>query len=453
MVKLAGPFSRLGPGRILVIGDFLLDAYTFGKARRISPEAPVPVVQVQNEEQRPGGAGNVVLNLISMGCQVTAVGRIGNDPWGAILMESLESEGVDVNGLFFQQGYPTPVKNRIIAENQQIVRIDNEQIVPIPELLEQQVIEKLPFLLKEVKVIAISDYGKGFLSRTLLSAVIELGRRHHIPIIADPKGIDFTKYAGSTIIKPNLSEAYAAAGLPMEAPLDQAARKVLQLSQSEILMVTRSEAGITLFDLQGLRQDFPVKIREVKDVTGAGDTVLAMFSCALANGLSIVEAAQLSNVAAGIAIERLGCARVTLAELARRLLEFDMANKVFDHEHLFALQKALCGRKLIVLGVSASQGLTSQIFKAIRQLSQHNDFDLLLYIKEQEPDAEFVNLLSSLHEIDFILVNGESLRQLCSEIVPEEVYEVKGSSLQKLTNAEAFFTLSHDINTTKSAKL
>lgn len=437
MVRLTGTFSQLGCSKVLVIGDFLLDTYTIGKARRISPEAPVAVLHVQREEHRPGGAGNVVLNLISMGCEVAAIGRVGNDAGGEILLKSLRDEKVDARGMVHQPAYPTPVKNRIIAENQQIVRVDHEQIISIPELLEQQVIDALPELLKGVKVIAISDYGKGFLTRTLLSAVIEQGRLRGIPVIADPKGSDFTKYSGSTVIKPNLSEAFAAAGLPADAPLEQVAARVLEQSRSQTLMVTRSEAGISIFHRDGSRHDFPVRAREVKDVTGAGDTVLAMLACAMANGLSIADAAQLSNIAAGIAIERFGCARISLSELARRLLEHDVVNKVFDHEHLFALQEALRGRKFALLGVTSGQGLTSRIFSSIRQLAQRDDWDLLIYVKDPNPNEEFISLLASLHDVDFILVNGENLRSLCKRIAPDEVYEVEGNAFQKLNNAAA----------------
>lgn len=437
MVRLTGTISRLGSAKVLVIGDLLLDTYTVGKARRISPEAPVAVVQVNHEEHRPGGAGNVILNLVSMGAKVIAIGRIGQDANGELLLKAFAEEHVDTRGLVVQHGYPTPVKNRIIAENQQIVRVDHEKIVPIPEMLEQQVIEMLPGLMANVNVVAISDYGKGFLSRTLLSAVIEQAKLLGIPVIADPKGTDFTKYSGSTIIKPNLSEAYSAANLGNDAPLEQVAARVLDIAQADVLMVTRSEAGISLFYKDGSRHDFPVKIREVKDVTGAGDTVLAMLTCSLANGLPVAEGAQLSNIAAGIAIERFGCARVSLSELARRLLEIDVVNKVFDVEHLFALQEALRGRKFILVGVSGAQGLTSRIFSAIRQFGHRVDCDLLVYVKDKNPGEEFVNILSSLHDVDFIILKGESLRSLCERIAPEEVYVVDGDHLQKLDDSAA----------------
>ena len=197
-------------------------------------------------------------------------------------------------------------------------------------------------------------------------------------------------------------------------------------------MVTRSEGGISLFHQDGKHQNFPVRVREVKDVTGAGDTVLAMLTCALASGISLPDAVQLSNIAAGMAIERFGCARITLSELARRLLEEDVENKVFDEEHLFALKEALRGRKWALLGISTEQGMTSQIFKAIRQIAQKGGRDLLVYIRDPHPDVDFVNLLASLHEIDFIILKRESLQHFCETMSPEEVFVIENDSLKKL---------------------
>lgn len=442
MVRLAGTFSRLNNRKVLVIGDLMLDTYTIGKARRISPEAPVAVIQVTKEESRPGGAGNVILNLVSMGADIVAVGRIGKDAAGDMLRQFLIAEKVDVRGLVVQHDLRTPVKNRIIAENQQVVRVDYEQVTAIPEMLEQEIIEMLPVLLEGVSVVAISDYGKGFLSRTLLAAIIERANALQVPIIADPKGCDFSKYSGATIIKPNLSEAYAASGLGADADLGLVAEKVLKEAKANVLMVTRSEAGISIFHSDGKREDFPVRAREVKDVTGAGDTVLAMLTCAIASGLSIGEAVQLSNVAAGIAIERLGCARITLSELARRLLEYDVGNKVFDDDHLYALQSALQGRKYILLGLSADQGMTSSAFVAIRQLSQKVDCDLLIYLMDEELDTEFVDLLSSLCEVKFIILHSHNLCRLFRAIQPEEIYAVIGKEMIKLETLSNILELS-----------
>lgn len=439
-LRLTGPFGRLGPIKALVIGDLLLDTYTIGKARRISPEAPVAVVNVQREESRAGGAGNVILNLLSLGAQVSAIGRIGNDNGGMTLRQCLVNEGVDCRGIVVQSDYPTPVKNRIIAENQQVVRIDHEKIVPTPADVEQQIIKMLPELLEGVQVIAISDYGKGFLTATLLQAIIHLGRQANLCIIADPKGIDFAKYSGVSIIKPNLGETYAAAGLPSDAPLEAVAQKVLTLANADTLMVTRSEAGISLFSKEGTHQNFPVRAREVKDVTGAGDTVLAMLACALANGLSLAEAAQLCNLAAGIAIEHFGCARVTLSQLARRLLELDVANKVFDEEHLFALRHALQGKKCTILGLSSAQGLTSRIYQSIRLLSLQKETNLIIYLRDEVPDDEFVHLLASLHEIDFIVLRSDSLQNLCNHIEPHQIYVLDNADCRKVDAVHEILT-------------
>ncbi len=187
-------------------------------------------------------------------------------------------------------------------------------------------------------------------------------------------------------------------------------------------MVTRSEHGLSLFERNGKRTDFPVRMREMRDVTGAGDTVLAMLTYAVANRLSLDEAAQLSNIAAGIAIERFGCARVTLADLARRLLEFDVTNKIFDEDHLYALKAALSDRSYHVLSLSGSQGMTSSIFAAIHRLGSQPNIDLILHIRDLEAADPFVQLLASLQAVKFIIVHEPSVCALCEELPPKEIY-------------------------------
>ena len=438
MVKLCGMLSRFRSVRVLVIGDFMLDTYTTGKVKRISPEAPVSVLHVQKEESRPGGAGNVVLNLVSLGAEVIAVGRIGYDFGGEMLRDALESEGVDIENLILQKGYKTPVKNRLIADSQQVLRVDFETVSFLPEPLEEEVINRLPPLMDEVQIIAISDYGKGFLSRSLIRKIIEMASEKEIPVIVDPKGDDFAKYSGATAIKPNLTEAYAAAKLPLEAPIDQVASVILQNCGVEMLIVTRSEAGISLFNKNGQQIDFPVRSKEVKDVTGAGDTVLSMISIALANKLDIKYGAQLANIAAGMAIERLGCARINLSEMAERLLEFDVENKIFDEEHLFALQHALKGKQYTVLGLNSRLGMSTALFRSLRKVSSRDTGrKLIVYVRDNDPEEEFVSLLSSLAEVDFIVLKCESLKNLCDIIHPHQVFVMEDDQLLALDHAAA----------------
>jgi rfaE bifunctional protein kinase chain/domain len=441
MVKLSRIFSRLSPVRVGVIGDFMYDTYTTGKVRRISPEAPVSVLHVLKEEGRPGGAGNVALNLVSLGAQVTAIGRVGPDAAGQSIIQSLAAEGISAEGIILQANYQTPVKNRLIADAQQVLRVDFEVVSPIPESAEQEVALKLAALLDKIDILAISDYGKGFLSSSLLMTVIEMAKARGIPVIVDPKGDDFAKYQGATVLKPNLQEAYAAAKMSQTATLEQVAEALFKKVSIGLLMITRSEAGISLFSREGKRWDFPVRSKEVKDVTGAGDTVLAMVSVALGNKLEMADAAQLANVAAGIAIERLGCARINLSDLASRLLEFDVDNKVFDEDHLFALQQALKDKHYIVLGIHSTLGITTALFRSIKQLAiQEPDTKLIVYVRDSSPDEEFISLLSSLAEVDFVVLKCESLKNLCEIIHPQEVFVIEDHKLILLDHFNALLT-------------
>jgi D-beta-D-heptose 7-phosphate kinase/D-beta-D-heptose 1-phosphate adenosyltransferase len=429
MVKLSGTFSSIQPFQALVLGDFMLDTYTTGRVKRVSPEAPVLVMEVQNLESRPGGAGNVVLNLVTLGARVVAVGRTGADREGDELRGRLGREGVDVSGLVIEPTSKTPVKNRLIADSQQLLRVDLETIAPLGAELERSVVAFLEQMIPTVQVVAVSDYGKGFLTQGVLSAAIRIARDCKIPIIIDPKGIDFVKYKGANVLKPNLSEAYAAAKLPQSAPLDAVAKELLRISEVDLVLITRSEAGMSIFSKEGKRTDFPVRSKEVKDVTGAGDTVLSMISLGLANGIDITVAAQLANIAAGISIERLGCAQVTLSEIARRLLEFDADTKIFDESHTYALRQVLKGKKYSLLVLNQGQGMTNSLFRTIRELSNKKESELIIYVRGSNPNDEFVHLLSSLNEVDFIVLETESLKHLCETIHPHEVFYLEDNQL------------------------
>jgi len=446
MVKLIGMLSRFNPVRVLVIGDFMLDTYTTGKVKRVSPEAPVSILHVEKEESLAGGAGNVALNLVALGAKVAVVGRIGQDIAGDELKECLEREGIQTDCLIYQKGFKTPVKNRLIADLQQVLRVDFETISPLPESFEADVLREIPALLEKIQIVAISDYGKGFLTPSLLAAIINASKERNIPVIVDPKGDDFSRYNGASIIKPNLSEAYAEARLVPPAPLDKVAERIFASCKVDSLLITKSEAGISLFHMNGSAQDFPVRSKEVKDVTGAGDTVLATISLALANSLDIKYAAQLANIAAGIAIERSGCARVNLSDLAERLLEFDVENKIFDEEHLYALQQVLKGKRYIVLGLDSEMGMTSEVFRTLRRLADKTkEKKLIVYIKDNEPVEDFILMLSSFSEVDFIVLKCESLRSLCDVIHPHQIYTMeKDGKVNMLEHASALLSRMRD---------
>ncbi len=319
---LPDPLELFKPKRALLLGDLMVDIYTRGEAGRISPEAPVLILQVQEESLRPGGAGNAILNMVSLGMQVKAMGRVGKDAEGAELVGLLEAEGVSVDHIVVDSHFRTPVKRRIIADSQQLLRVDYEQPSPIGEKLEREVIASIEEAMSDVDVVAISDYAKGFLSPAILSHAIGAARARGLGVIVDPKGRDFFRYKGATLIKPNLQEAIQASGLDKSAPLADIAGKILKETEIEMLMVTRSKEGISLFHKSGTQEDFPAKIREVRDVTGAGDTVFAIIAQAHANQVDLQTSVLLANVAAGIAIERFGCARITLKELQERLLHY-----------------------------------------------------------------------------------------------------------------------------------
>jgi rfaE bifunctional protein kinase chain/domain len=421
MVKLARTFSHFRPFKALVLGDFMLDTYTTGRVKRISPEAPVPVMEVHKQESRPGGAGNVVLNLTTLGATVYAVGRIGSDPEGEELKKHLFA--ADTHALLVEPHYKTPVKNRLIADSQQLIRVDFETITPLQPAFETLMIEQLQTLIHQVDVVAISDYGKGFLTHRLIQAAIQIAKAANIPSIVDPKGSDFSKYRGATVLKPNLSEAYTAAKCLPSASLDEVAKQLLSLT--ETLLITRSEAGISIFDAAGTRSDFPVRSKEVKDVTGAGDTVLSMICLGLANGLDIQLAAQLANIAAGLSIERLGCVQITLSELAERLLQVDSDTKIFDENHTYALHQVLQGKRYSLLVLEKGQPLSHSLFRTIRKLSAQEEQELIVYVRNTEPDDELIHLLSSLPEVDYIILQTESLKNLCNAIHPHEVYIIE----------------------------
>ncbi len=440
MVELIGSFSYLKPANVLVVGDFMFDVYTGGNVERISPEAPVPILHVKQINYLPGGAGNVALNLKALGAQVFCIGRIGFDLEGRKLKKLLEKEQIDHVELFQQKKFITPLKNRLIAEGQQLIRFDNEIKTLIDKETEKKALQSIEKFLNQVDAVAVSDYGKGFLSKELLCFLILETKKRGIPILIDPKGEDFTRYRGATLIKPNYKEARIAAHLTNSASIDDIGQKLMKETEVDYLVITRSSRGMTLFEKNQKRSDFPAKSREVNDVTGAGDTTLAMLTMGSASDLKLSHRLHLSNVAAGIAIEKVGCFRVSLSDIAKRLITTDVKNKVFDEHHLFALEQMLKNQKILLLGIHPKEALNASLFLKIQKLSMKNkNINLGIYLIHHQVDPNFVSLLSSLHEVDFIILNAKNLSSLCERVHPSEVYLIEGRSLKKMSHHDRLF--------------
>jgi D-glycero-beta-D-manno-heptose-7-phosphate kinase len=300
--------------RVLVVGDVMLDRYWFGNVERISPEAPVPIVHVQRTEERPGGAANVARNVAALGGQATLLSVVGDDEAGRSLLSLLEKERVKT--IFHQDTQlPTTVKLRVIGRQQQLMRIDFET-PPSREVLEDK-LEDFESLVDGVDVVILSDYGKG--SLTHVTKMIDAAKRHGKRVLIDPKGDDFSKYRGATMLTPNRGEFREVAGRWVnETELAKKAAAVREQYNFEALLVTRSEEGMSLFTENEAVHE-PTQAREVYDVSGAGDTVIATIALMLAAGASMTDAMRIANRAAGVVVGKLGTATVTQQELMAAL--------------------------------------------------------------------------------------------------------------------------------------
>ncbi|MGI9278594.1 MAG: bifunctional D-glycero-beta-D-manno-heptose-7-phosphate kinase/D-glycero-beta-D-manno-heptose 1-phosphate adenylyltransferase HldE [Endozoicomonas sp.] len=312
-MKLTLP--RFDQARVLVIGDVMLDRYWHGGTSRISPEAPVPVVRVNQIEDRPGGAGNVALNIASLGAPAWLIAATGNDEAADSLQTRLEAAGVYCDFARLED-IPTITKLRVISQHQQLIRLDHEEAFSglSSDILE----EKTANLLENIGAVILSDYNKGTLQNH--QQLIKLARTRGIPVLVDPKGTDFERYRGATVITPNLQEFETVVGhCRDEQELVNKGQKLLEELELEALLITRSEHGMTLIRKDEQEVHLPARAREVFDVTGAGDTVISTLATALAAGAELPKAAALANIAAGIVVAKLGTATASMPELRREV--------------------------------------------------------------------------------------------------------------------------------------
>ena len=312
------------PSRILVIGEMILDEFIWGKVSRISPEAPVPVVEVLRESFDAGGAANVAKNLREFIPHVSIMALSGQGPDAERLHHLLSSHGIQLDNVLFDPSYQTIRKTRIIARTQQVVRVDREKRTPLEPTHRQAALARFNALLPSLQAVILEDYDKGLFDQDFVTPLIQNARTAGIPILVDPKPSNPIAWHGVTGVTPNRSEAFRAAGIPWSDPVDppledaallEVGRRLLEQWECALVLVTLSEQGMLLFQPNRPPYHIPTRAQEVFDVSGAGDTAIAIFTAALAGGASPIEAAEISNHASGIVVGKLGTATVSRAEL------------------------------------------------------------------------------------------------------------------------------------------
>lgn len=338
--ELENLLARTGRPRVLIVGDLILDAYVSGDVARISPEAPIPILTAKRKEERLGGAGNVAANLVAMNGEVDIVGVLGDDGHGRALRQLMEDQGIETGGCAIDATRPTILKTRMMSGAHQMLRVDWEDSSPVGGAAHQAMLAMLPDRVKRAKSVVLSDYGKGVLTKDVLATVIHAARSARIPVLVDPKGDDYKRYHGATLVTPNRKEAEQALGRKLSKidDMPKAADDLMAMAGLDAAVITLGADGIFYKDKRGTSGHVPAQARAVFDVTGAGDTVVAQLGFYLADGLSLGAAVELANQAAAITVGRLGTHAVSRAELAAHLAEsFPHGGKVVVGNEVDAL--------------------------------------------------------------------------------------------------------------------
>lgn len=434
--------SKFDRCNILVVGDLMVDEYLWGDVERISPEAPVQVVTIKDEDFSLGGSGNVVNNIVALGAKVSAVGVIGTGTDGQLLLNKLNELGVDIAGIFQDSNRPTTRKTRIIASNQHVLRIDRETKESISEPAFEAIAKYLEEKIPDVDVVLISDYGKGLITEALMARLIAAAQKHKKITIADPKGLDFSKYSGVSLITPNKKEAALASGIEVvdEKTLIEAGNKILQRVGIDKLLITCGKDGMVLFDRNKAPYKIRAETRQVYDVSGAGDTVLAVFGLSVASGISFEDGAVLANTSAGIVVGKVGTATVSRQELSSALKHDDISLKHKDLSELPVLIQDMKkkGKRLVmtngcfdllhaghIMLFSASKKLGDVLIVAI------DDDDSVRDLKGKGRPVisarERVRIISALDSVDYVVVfSSQELSKLIEIIRPDVL--TKGSN-------------------------
>jgi D-beta-D-heptose 7-phosphate kinase/D-beta-D-heptose 1-phosphate adenosyltransferase len=415
---------------VLIVGDVMLDRYHFGSVSRISPEAPVPVINVKKTTQTLGGAGNVANNIAHLQAGALVVGSCGNDQDAKSLKGMLDD--INIKYSFVETESPTTTKLRVIGDKQQVCRLDFEEITRIEGKLKEKALKIISKEIGKHKAVVISDYGKGFCTHKLCDDVIMMAGKLGIPVIVDPKGSNWSKYAGATTITPNVKELGEAVGRHVENSDEEvvlAAREIIDKVRLDFLIVTRSEQGITVVRKEDYMH-IPTEAREVYDVSGAGDTVVASLALCLGNGHDIGQAVKVANKAAGIVVSKVGTAPVLLSELNGT---FNSDSKIVEKHQLTAyLSRAKEMKKKIVFTNGCFDILHKGHVKYLREASGLGDILVLglntdSSVKRLKGDSRPINsemdraeVLAALEFIDFIVLFDEDTPfELIKSIAPD----------------------------------
>lgn len=435
-------------GHVLVLGDLMLDRYWEGPTRRISPEAPVPVTTIENVFHRPGGAGNVALNIATLGGSVSLIGFVGEDEQGILLEELLSKSGVDCQ-FIKHKDFHTITKLRIISHNQQLMRLDFETDFTKSQF--PLFIDRLEEQLQRASVVVISDYGKGTLQDT--EEIITLSKNAGLPVLVDPKGRDFYKYRHASLIVPNQYEFESITGVcKTDEDIISNGRKLLEDMQFENLLVTRGEKGMVLIQSHEDPIILPTRAKEVYDVTGAGDTVIGTMALAIANGETIPNATVLANLAGGIVVGKLGTATVTRQELQQAMLEHvPLQQGILTEAELLEVvhQARASGEKIVmtngcfdILHTGHVSYLEQASLLGDRLIVAVNSDDSVRRLKGNTRPVNNVEnrmtVLSALKNVDWVVKFEEDTpARIISEISPDVLVKGGNYKIDEIAGAES----------------
>lgn len=327
--RLRELFDCFNGKQIVVVGDVMLDRYFWGSVTRISPEAPVPIVEVESESARLGGAANVAFNVKSLGGEPILIGVIGSDNSGETLRALMIENRMPSFGLLIDETRPTTVKTRVIAHHQHVVRIDRETKREISDTLRHKIIEVLTEHIQTADGIIIEDYNKGVIGKSLIRRIVDLAKEYGKVVTADPKFHNFFEYRGVTVFKPNRKEVEEVMGIRLvdEETVWEVGKAILKRLEAKSVLLTRGEKGMTLFEEDGTVTDVPTRARKVADVSGAGDTVISTLTVALVSGANIKEASALANYAGGVVCEEVGVVPINRESLFSAVLKDSVSQK------------------------------------------------------------------------------------------------------------------------------